>query len=42
MIAALRDNVGMVGMAPLSTVLPLRAIDNCGLGKLEDVLEAFE
>jgi subtilisin family serine protease len=40
-IAAARDNGGIIGVAPLAHVMPLRAIDNCGNGKLQWILDAF-
>ncbi len=42
LIAALRDGKGTVGLAPLAHVKPLRALDDCGAGKLSGVLAAFE
>ncbi|MDA0180666.1 S8 family serine peptidase [Solirubrobacter phytolaccae] len=42
LITALRNDVGMVGLAPLSSVVPLHAVDNCGGGDLYDVMRAFD
>ena len=42
MIAAVRDNgKGIVGVAPLAHVVPLRAFDDCGGGDLAWILQAF-
>ncbi|MDA0166175.1 S8 family serine peptidase [Solirubrobacter ginsenosidimutans] len=41
-VAAGRDNGGIIGVAPLAHVMPLRAIDNCGTGKLPWIIKAFE
>jgi hypothetical protein len=40
-VAALRDNGGMAGVAPLAHVKPLRVADNCGTAKLDAVVRAF-
>lgn len=39
--AAWQDGAGIAGVAPAADVLSLRAIDNCGVGDIRDVLEAF-
>jgi hypothetical protein len=42
-IAAARDNlIGIAGIAPRADVLPLPALDNCGVGSSISVIEAFE
>jgi hypothetical protein len=41
LIAANRDDAGITGVAPLAHVKPLRAIDNCGSGKEDWILAAF-
>ena len=41
-VAAGRDNQGIIGVAPLAHVVPLRAIDNCGTGHLSTIIQAFE
>ncbi|WP_028062309.1 S8 family serine peptidase [Solirubrobacter soli] len=40
-VAALRDNGGIAGVAPLAHVKPLRVADNCGVAKLSAVIDAF-
>jgi hypothetical protein len=42
LIAAHQDDLGMSGLAPGARVLPLRALDDCGDGLVEDVARAFE
>ncbi|MDA0173448.1 S8 family serine peptidase [Solirubrobacter taibaiensis] len=41
LLAAWKNDEGVAGVAPLASVLPLPAIDNCGEGRIADVLEAF-
>ena len=41
LLAAWKNDEGIAGVAPLASVLPLPAIDNCGEGRIADVLEAF-
>ena len=41
-VAAERDNgIGIAGVAPAAGILPVRALDNCGAGRLSWVLSAF-
>jgi hypothetical protein len=40
-LAAKRDNGGIAGVAPLAHVLPLRAVDNCGIASLDAIIDAF-
>jgi hypothetical protein len=41
-IAAARGNGGIAGVAPDAHVMPLRALNDCGVGTLSTVLEALE
>jgi hypothetical protein len=41
-VAASADGAGTVGVAPQAQIVPVRALDNCGAGKLDWILPALQ